>query len=752
MDWASLSDSMMDVSLFRWVRPTDDDRREMSAKEVVDVYGMPREILKDYLKVRVRDAEACRSLPLTGLLFVAYALVALMHDETATLRTVEDALRIDLVTNAKFAYHGQYHGFMGLDDVNSVADFWSWVHMGLMPVLLTQRDSWHEGSDLQTEPVDRGIWQRHNRIVGGVRFMQERSDVVPCNGRYALQDFYNLECVAGFGYELDPPTWSARVSTNPTAERWLFTYQDYANLSAAAWKMEQEKWFDKRTRKIELSIPIYNGNYGLFILVHVNLFASRGGHIWKQIIPLTSFDSLHHKVYLWFIDALWLCMLLIIFITELLEVKRVIGRYGFIGIWTNYLNVWNFLDWLGIFWSMAIIFMVITAAQWTLDVTESLESLVEAPPADTLAHGYTTAVHQFMINFEGSVNYMYKLRLAIAAYPVVIVARLFKAFDAHPRTALLATTFKFAFWDLVHIVVVYLPVFLSFALSGIVLFGKEVSSFGNSGRSIMASFRMIFSDFGWSDISRIGRVQAFTWLLTFVVVVLWLSVAMVLAVLLYHYKRAKEDAAGSSTIWGETVLMFKGWQAQRRGEHVPIVNLLHVLEMDTQRDEEEEQEERVEADDDEDGEDGEEEHGHICSIESLEALYFSHYADTDQAKIGDKQLRMLMVEALKEYYAQRKPSLGNLDTVQSMTRRVEYRSRKLMNMARAYERRIKEENEIDGLRGLVQNLVVFTDELRQEREAQRQEVVELRAIKQGLLLQMRGGEQSLSESSLPRDS
>jgi len=175
----------------------------------------------------------------------------------------------------------------------------------------------------------------------------------------------------------------------------------------------------------------------------------------------------------------------------------------------------------------------------------------------------------------------------------------------------------------------------------------------------------------------------------------------------------------------------------------------HVLEMDTQRDEEEEQEERVEADDDEDGE---EEHGHICSIESLEALYFSHYADTDQAKIGDKQLRMLMVEALKEYYAQRKPSLGNLDTVQSMTRRVEYRSRKLMNMARAYERRIKEENEIDGLRGLVQNLVVFTDELRQEREAQRQEVVELRAIKQGLLLQMRGGEQSLSESSLPRDS
>ena len=256
-------------------------------------------------------------------------------------------------------------------------------------------------------------------------------------------------------------------------------------------------------------------------------------------------------------------------------------------------------------------------------------------------------------------------------------------------------------------------------------------------------------------LSRIGRVQAFTWLLTFVVVVLWLSVAMVLAVLLYHYKRAKEDAAGSSTIWGETVLMFKGWQAQRRGEHVPIGNLLHVLEMDTQRDEEEEQEERVEADDDEDGEDGEdgeEEHGHICSIESLEALYFSHYADTDQAKIGDKQLRMLMVEALKEYYAQRKPSLGNLDTVQSMTRRVEHRSRKLMSMARAYERRIKEENEIDGLRGLVQNLVVFTDELRQEREAQRQEVVELRAIKQGLLLQMRGGEQSLSESSLPRDS
>eukprot|EP00971_Amphidinium_carterae_P205037 4069386-Amphidinium_carterae.1 len=120
----------------------------------------------------------------------------------------------------------------------------------------------------------------------------------------------------------------------------------------------------------------------------------------------------------------------------------------------------------------------------------------------------------------------------MAAYPIIIVVRLFKAFKAQPRLALVTRTMTSAATDLIHFGIVCFPeyswegrgwhnklrhailailrfssVFLAFAVAGVMLFGGEVLDFGTLDRAIIACFRVVHGDFQWDEISRVGRAE-----------------------------------------------------------------------------------------------------------------------------------------------------------------------------------------------------------------------------------------------------
>merc|ERR1719478_2132982 len=121
-------------------------------------YGVPRNVLKQCIEREVEESQACWGLPFTLLLVVSYAMVALTHDNAKLLRAVEESMDHDIIENANFAFTGQYMGHKGIEDVNSIADFWSWVANGLVPLLFVQSKSWHEGHN-ETDP-----WYANNSV------------------------------------------------------------------------------------------------------------------------------------------------------------------------------------------------------------------------------------------------------------------------------------------------------------------------------------------------------------------------------------------------------------------------------------------------------------------------------------------------------------------------------------------------------------------------------------------------------------
>merc|ERR1719506_687399 len=66
--------------------------------------------------------------------------------------------------------------------------------------------------------------------------------------------------------------------------RWIWVHQVPEDVQVMVKELEMTDWIDTYTEKVEISIPIYNAEYGVHSLCNVCFYFSRGGHVWKHII------------------------------------------------------------------------------------------------------------------------------------------------------------------------------------------------------------------------------------------------------------------------------------------------------------------------------------------------------------------------------------------------------------------------------------------------------------------------------------
>mmetsp|Transcript_26997 Transcript_26997/g.46862 ORF Transcript_26997/g.46862 Transcript_26997/m.46862 type:complete len:1137 (-) Transcript_26997:83-3493(-) len=575
----------------------------ITPEEVALRYGVPEEDLINFLGNEVEKSESCQSLPFTLLLVFSYALMVINHDLAPWVNAVEDSIGFDITENANFAFSSDFMGFKNIDDVNSHADFWSWLARGFLPLIFNQRYQLAEGRNWDEPYVqqaaeffdrrDRGVLLNYNRIVLGVRLSQERdleSDVAK-TGKcpYApMQPAYDKDCVGGIGsYELEPEVLIARKTTNPRREHWFYIHDDMEFVRQQIVSMEHNYWLDNRTQKVELAIPVYNAEYGLHTLIHCNFFFSRGGHIWKAIIPLSAFaknfKSWHNYLY----DFTWLICLLVIIVQEVLEILFVVKEYGGGGVMKQYAGFWNFIDWSSIAAGFGIVFMEYVNTTQTSKMNSELEALGKLDE-DLQRAEYRDKGKDYFLAMEKQVHYSYSFRVVLAGYPLVIVFRLFKAFGAQPRLAVVTKTLVTARVDLVHFMLIFMSVFICYAIAGVVLFGREIASFTTVFRAFITCGRLMFGDFDWGEMKEVGRSDAFFWFVPFTILIVWILLNMLMAIVMDSYSEVTANMPDKETLWTQAKKTWKQKIKDRRGETVNLKVLLtklkkYVKEMEKQR-------------------------------------------------------------------------------------------------------------------------------------------------------------------------
>jgi len=586
-----------ETELFWWLPPEEGKVAsvgEKNAAELAEKHGMPEVEVIYYLDKEIAAQESCQSLPFTLLLVISYTAMVISHAQSPYVASVEDSLVWDIASNANFAFTSPFIGHKGYEDVNSHTDFWSWINRGLIPLLWRQQFAVSEAAEVQRSATEldqvifdlpiasRGVWLLYNRIVVGVRMSQERADeTVSCEHHSGLEAFYNRACSGGTGYELEPELFNARRTTAPTSLEWFYVHDDLDTIESHMYGLERDGWLDQYTKKVEIAIPVYNAEYGLHTMIYCNFFFSRGGRIWKAIIPMSAFENWFPSIWNFIFDSTWVLCIIYIIGSETLEILGVLKRYGIPGLWEEYIGFWNAMDWFSAMTGIGLAagFMGnIANVNGMNDLIEELGNISPERETDL----YRLKGQQYIEALELEVQYMYWFRLSLASYPFIIVLRLFKAFAAQPRLSVVTRTLTTSSVDLSHFLIIYMSVFMMYAVAAVVLFGRDIPDFTTVGRSVTTCFRMMLGDFDWDTLKLVGRVDAAFFFVPFSLLLTIILLNMLIAMVMDAYSMVVEQIGSTPTLWAEGRTAYKRWRTLSRGEAASLSAIVATLRRDMQ--------------------------------------------------------------------------------------------------------------------------------------------------------------------------
>mmetsp|Transcript_38886 Transcript_38886/g.91562 ORF Transcript_38886/g.91562 Transcript_38886/m.91562 type:complete len:1329 (+) Transcript_38886:201-4187(+) len=554
----------------------------ITATEIASKHGCPEEHVIGYLRREIEEAESCQSLPFTVLMIVAFTFAIISHDPVVPINSVEDSLMHDIISNANYAYTSPHIGHRDLMNVNSYADFWSWMIHGLIPLMFSQEFPVSEDLDTsdptissrvpEVSPDEWGYVLNYNRMIGGVRVRQERSSASSCE----KHRFVAPPCVGGLGYELFPETWVAFTTTDPQQEFWLWSQDPADALTEQAVEKELEGWLNDGTRKIEIALPVFNAEYEVLTIAYVNFWWSRGGHVWKRVLPMSTYSSWWHGPHNYILDFIWTSCIFWVTLSEVLAIMRKRKVSGWHGVWSDYVRIWTVIDWISVIIAYAVIILFSFRLVASADLSEKIRAVSSIDPV-TDRISYRAQIQDLLVSLDDEVKGVYELRLIVGVYPVVVILRLFKAFSAQASLSIVTRTLKSAGIDLVHFLLVFCSIFISGAVGGILLFGREVDGFTTLDRSMVTLFRAMMTDFDWDDMVVIGRYEAGVFFVIFMIIMVMLMLNMLLAIVMDAYATEKEKLGTADTLWEETRQNWQRWRGHQKGLMMSLPDVLRCL-------------------------------------------------------------------------------------------------------------------------------------------------------------------------------
>ena len=153
-------DEHVQRDIFTWIRISEEAEAEakdgemtrwnkghatITAREVAEKYGVPREHVVKYLSDEIEEEKSCLSLPFTLGMVTVYGLMVSQHNRIHPVHAVEDSIIFLIEEDAEFAFSNSQHGHKSMYDVDSFQEYWSWLIDGFIPLLFDQESDYSEG-------------------------------------------------------------------------------------------------------------------------------------------------------------------------------------------------------------------------------------------------------------------------------------------------------------------------------------------------------------------------------------------------------------------------------------------------------------------------------------------------------------------------------------------------------------------------------------------------------------------------------
>lgn len=142
------------------------------------------------------------------------------------------------------------------------------------------------------------------------------------------------------------------------------------------------------------------------------------------------------------------------------------------------------------------------------------------------------------------------IRQLIGNYSLLLMFRFFANFGAQARLAIVTRTLYALLKDLLHFLVVFMPVFFVYVTSAVLLFGRRMSDFATMQASLGSIYRMTQEgEYDWQSLIFEFYWSSAIWMFSFIVFVNMLFINLVLAIILDVYNEVRASETTNEAIW-----------------------------------------------------------------------------------------------------------------------------------------------------------------------------------------------------------
>jgi len=332
-------------------------------------------------------------------------------------------------------------------------------------------------------------------------------------------------------------------------------------------KMRDVELLRSTTRTFTAEGVIVNTNLpGRELLSHVSFTYtfSRGGGVFCTISVVTLVLDEDTDMVSMFLGPCWIVCL--VAFTGVLPVRGY-QRLKEGTFMKTFFQFWNLLEWAIVVVGWMVVCCWILERMQIMALKKTLDEYEELPSSSNEFSDEQLATFRKINDQTAAATYTSSqfTQVAVAQYHVLLIFRFFLAIRGQPRLAIVLTTVRKASVDLMHLFVVIFTIFIAYAISGHILFGRRIQEFATFQGAISDCFKIVMErQFQWDRFSTQDMMTSMIWVWSFTMLVMLVLVNIFLAMLFDSYGDVRSSVGDAATLWRTTKHMVSGIRQRLR--------------------------------------------------------------------------------------------------------------------------------------------------------------------------------------------